>query len=401
MQTTLERLAVAATDRTFDAFAQIMRALAPEVAGISFHDRHGDALWLSEDFLPPEDHQLVEEALAQRRGTSASVAEVFPEERRHIVVMPLRTAVGEICGAARLSLDPDAGCATAVDPLELRLAALLVCLSAQLERAAAIPRGAGIDPARRAHVEQALRDESYELFLQPMRSLRLEETAARYEVLLRLRMPDQSLIEPDAFLALAAELNLPAAIDRWVVDELLAWLLHHRRHWARSPTVFAVNVSVQSLLDPGFVEFVAQSLATSRVPPQALCFEITERSAASGNPGIAAAMKQLEALGCEVALDQFGATSPGFAYLRDVPADYFKIDGSLVRAAPADRVAAAMIAAIVQMANTLGVQTMAGSVEHDAELDALRVLGVDYVQGYLVGRPQALSGHAFATATVA
>jgi EAL domain-containing protein (putative c-di-GMP-specific phosphodiesterase class I) len=106
-------------------------------------------------------------------------------------------------------------------------------------------------------------------------------------------------------------------------------------------------------------------------------------------------MKRLEALGCEVALDQFGATAPAYGYLRDVPANYFKIDGSLVTAAPSDRVANAMISAIVRMAGNLGVQTVAGSVELDSELEALRVLGVDYAQGYLLGRPQSLSGYRF------
>jgi len=394
--TTIEtRIAVATTNRTFEACAAILYALAPEVLGVSFHGPDGDALWLSEDFLPPEDHQLIEEALAQGRGASARIDGVYRDEGRHIVVIPLRSGSGEICGAARLSLDPTAEEGAAVDPLEMRLSALFVCLSAEVERACASPRGAPVDPARRGQLERALRAEDYELFLQPIRSLRREEVAARYEVLPRLRMPDRSLVEPQAFLALAVELNLLVAIDRWVVRQLLVWMLSSRRHWARSPTVFAVNVSVQSLLDPNFVDFVDRCLGESRVPAQALCFEIAERSASSGNPGIAAAMKRLEALGCEVALDHFGATSPGFGYLRDVPANYFKIDGSLVTAAPGDRVATAMISGIVQMASALGVQTMAGCVERDTELDALRLLGVDYVQGHLLGRPEALTGYAF------
>lgn len=396
--TTLEaKPAAATTIRTFNACAAILYALAPEVLGVSFHGRDGDPLWLSEDFLPPEDHQLIEESLALGRGTVARVDGALRGGGRHIVVIPLRIASGEICGAVRLSLDPQSDGGAAVDPLEMRLSALLVCLSAEIERAGASPRGAPVDPARRTQLEQALRAEDYELFLQPIRSLRLEEVAARYEVLPRLRMPDRSLVEPQDFLNLATELNLLVAIDRWVVRKLLAWMLSHRLHWARSPTVFAVNVSVHSLLDANFVDFVDSCLTKSRIPPQALCFEITERSASSGNPGIAAAMKRLEALGCEVALDHFGATSPGFAYLRDVPANYFKIDGSLVTAAPGDRVATAMISGIVQMASALGVQTMAGCVESDAELDALRTLGVDYVQGHLLGRPEALAGYAFET----
>jgi EAL domain-containing protein (putative c-di-GMP-specific phosphodiesterase class I) len=395
MKTSLEQTAAESSRKTLAAFAEIVRALAPEVLGASFHDAVGETLWLSEDFLLPEDHALVEDALAHGRGGAAVFDAEEKDERRYVVVIPVRGADGELRGAARLSLDPDSATAPAVEPLELRLAPLFLCLAAEIERVAAVPRAATDDPVRRRLIEQALRDENYELFLQPIHSLRAEEAAARYEVLLRLRMPDSSLLEPTAFLGQAATLNLLAAADRWVVRNLLVWLLHHRKHWARTPTIFAVNLSVQALMDPHFVSFVEACLVKSRVPPQALCFEIAERSAASGNSSVAQSMKRLEALGCEVALDQFGATAPGYAYLRDVPANYFKIDGSLVTAAPSDRVANAMISAIVRMASNLGVQTVAGSVELDSELEALRELGVDYAQGYLLGRPESLSDYRF------
>jgi len=383
----------AATDthgRTLEAFAQIVRALAPEVQSISFHDAAGETLWLSEDFLLPEDHELVEDALANGRGGVAAIESEERDERRYVVVIPVRRADGEICGAARLGLDPDSVENETSAPLELRLAPLFLCLAAELDRSSDAPRGPVGDARQRAVIEQALCDERFELFLQPIHPLRLAERAARYEVLLRLRLPDDSLIEPAAFLRIAAQLNLMPSVDRWVVRTLLVWLLNHRTYWNRTPTVFAVNASVQALVDPHFVSYVGSCLEKSAIPPQALCFEVTERSAASGNTSVWEAMHRLEALGCEVALDQFGATSPSYGYLRDVPADYFKIDGSLVNAAPRDRVANAMISAIVKMAGSLGVQTVAASVELDEELDALRLLGVDYVQGYLLGRPQAL-----------
>jgi Amt family ammonium transporter len=185
------------------------------------------------------------------------------------------------------------------------------------------------------------------------------------------------------------------SIDRWVVRNLLIWLASNRKLWEKLPAVFCVNLSPQSMTDAGFINFIESAIEMSGLPPQALCFEVTERFAASGDISVAEAMRRLEALGCEVALDQFGATAPGYAYLRDVPANYFKIDGSLVTAAPRDRVANAMISAIVRMASNLGVQTVAGSVELDSELEALRELGVDYAQGYLLGRPESLSDYRF------
>jgi Amt family ammonium transporter len=128
-----------------------------------------------------------------------------------------------------------------------------------------------------------------------------------------------------------------------------------------------------------------------------LCFEITERFASSGNISVSESMKRLEALGCEVALDDFGANAPSYGYLRSIPAHYFKIDSSLVGAAPNDRVARAVISSIVRMAGDLGVQTVAESVESDSELQAMRALGVDFAQGFLMGRPQSLTGYRFPT----
>jgi Amt family ammonium transporter len=166
------------------------------------------------------------------------------------------------------------------------------------------------------------------------------------------------------------------------------------------PCVFSINLSALSLTDDQFVSFVEAALSKSGLPPQALCFDIIERSAASGSSGVNGSMQRLEALGCEVALDDFGANPPAYGYLRSIPVHYFKIDSSLVGAAPNDRVARAMISAIVRMAGDLGVRTVAESVESEMELMAVRSLGVDYAQGYLLGKPESLSGFDFNPATV-
>ncbi len=150
------------------------------------------------------------------------------------------------------------------------------------------------------------------------------------------------------------------------------------------------------MTDANFIGYVESCIIKSGVPPQALCFEVTERFASSGNISVAEAMNRLEALGCEVALDDFGVSAPSYGYLRTVPAHYFKIDSSLVEAAPTDRVARAVISSIVRMAGDLGIQTVAESVESDKELQAVRSLGVDYAQGFLLGRPSALAEFDFA-----
>lgn len=397
MNIRLSDTAESASNKTLAAFAQVIRALAPEVCSVSFHDFAADTLWLSEDFLLPEDHQLVADTLS---GTGAAGPEMTfgaHDGARYAVAIPVRDAQGVVNGAVRLSIDSQIVNRRTAEPLEARLAPVLACLAAEFERRVVLPSLSPEDEEQLAQIESALNAEQFELFLQPICSLHDKDGLTHYEVLLRLRTADGILLEPGAFLDTAAERQLMPAIDRWVVRTLLVWLVNNRKLWARVPTVFSINLAPQSMTDANFVSYVESCVLRSGLPPQALCFEITEQFASSGNISVAESMKRLEALGCEVALDDFGGHAPSYGYLRTVPAHYFKIDGALVEAAPTDRVARAMISAIVRMATDLGVQTVAESVELDTELQAVRSLGVDYAQGFLLGRPSSLSGYNFDT----
>lgn len=386
----------AASSQTLAALAQVIRALAPEVCSVSFHDFAADTLWLSEDFLPPEDHQLVEDSLS---GSTQGGAEMIYGEHdgaRYAVAIPVRDVHGRVNGAVRLSIDSLVVDARTAEPMEERLAPVMVCLAAEFERRGVLPSFPQGDREQLALIENALHAERFELFLQPICSLREDAGMGHYEVLLRLRTSDGSLLEPGSFLRTAADRHLMPAIDRWVVRTLLVWLVNNRKLWARVPAVFSINLAPQSMTDVNFVTYVESCVLKSGLPPQALCFEITEQFASSGNISVAESMKRLEALGCEVALDDFGGHAPSYGYLRTVPAHYFKIDSVLVGAAPTDRVARAMISAIVRMAGDLGIQTIAEAVELDTELQAVRSLGVDYAQGFLLGKPRSLTGYDFA-----
>jgi EAL domain-containing protein (putative c-di-GMP-specific phosphodiesterase class I) len=382
------------TSKVLDAFAELIRALAPEVCSVSFHDVAADTLLLSEDFLLPEDHQLVEECLARDQSGVHSIQYGTREGSRYSIALPVRDARGEVNGAVRLSIDSHITDPRTEEPLEQRLAPLMVCLAAEFDRRRALPELPASDEKQLAQIERALEGEHFELYLQPIRSLHESKRLPHYEVLLRLRA-DGALLEPGLFLGPAVRRNLMPSIDRWVVRSLLIWLASNRKLWAKIPGVFCINLSSQSVTDSEFITFIESAIEMSGLPPQALCFEVTERFAASGDISVAEAMRRLEALGCEVALDDFGANAPSYGYLRTVPAHYFKIDGSLVVAAPTDRVARAVISSIVRMASDLGVQTVAESVESDTELQAMRALGVDYAQGFLVGKPQSLAGYRF------
>jgi EAL domain-containing protein (putative c-di-GMP-specific phosphodiesterase class I) len=394
--TNLTYAAEAASSKTLEALAQVIRALAPEVCAVSFHDFAADTLWLSEDFLLPEDHQLVEDSLSSDSGGNLDATYGEREDGHYSMAIPVRDQSGAINGAVRLSIDAQIVDTRTSEPLEERLAPVFVCLAAEFDRRVAFPLLLREDSQEEVAIEHALHAERFELFLQPICSLHDDVRLAHYEVLLRLRTADGSLVQPKEFLARAAQQRLMPSIDRWVVRTLLVWLTNNRKLWTRVPAVFSINLSAQSMVDDNFISYVESCVIKSGLPPQALCFDITERFASSGSISVAESMKRLEALGCEVALDDFGATSPAYGYLRSVPAHYFKIDSSLVGAAPTDRVARAMISAIVRMAEDLGVQTVAESVELDVQLQAVRSLGVDYAQGYLLGKPIALSGYDFA-----
>jgi EAL domain-containing protein (putative c-di-GMP-specific phosphodiesterase class I) len=387
--------AQAASSKILAALAQVIRALAPEVCGVSFHDFAADTLWLSEDFLPPEDHQLVEDSLSGSAQGNSEMIYGAHDGARYAVAIPVRDAHGSVQGAVRLSIDSQIADARTVEPLELRLAPVLACLAAEFERRGVLPCLPSADRAQLALIENALHAERFELFLQPICSLHEQPGLAHFEVLLRLRTSEGALLEPGSFLREAADRHLMPAIDRWVVRTLLVWLTNNRSVWARVPAVFCINLASQSMTDANFIGYVESCVIKSGLPPQALCFEITERFASSGNISVAESLSRLETLGCEVALDDFGGHASSYGYLRTVPAHYFKIDSALVGAAPTDRVARAMIAAIVRMAGDLGVQTVAESVELDTELQAVRSLGVDYAQGFLLGRPSSLSDYDF------
>jgi EAL domain-containing protein (putative c-di-GMP-specific phosphodiesterase class I) len=396
----LSDTAEAASSKTLEALAQVIRALAPEVCSVSFHDFAADALWLSEDFLLPEDHQLVEDSLS---GTAEGKSEMIfgaHEGSRYTVAIPVRDSRGAVNGAVRLSIDSQIVDGRAAESLESRLAPVLTCVAAEFERRVTLPALPLEDSQQLGQIENALNAERFELFVQPICALHESERMAHYEVLLRLRTSDGNLLEPGAFLRAAADRQLMPAIDRWVVRTLLVWLVNNRKLWARVPAVFSINLAPQSMTDANFVGYVESCVTKSGLPPQALCFEIKERFASSGNISVAESMKRLEALGCAVALDDFGGHAPSYGYLRSVPAHYFKIESALVGAAPTDRVARAMISAIVRMAADLGIQTVAEAVELDSELAAVRSLGVDYAQGFLLGRPRSLANYDFAPCEV-
>ena len=210
------------------------------------------------------------------------------------------------------------------------------------------------------------------------------------ELLLRMRDEGGRLVPPTAFIPAAERYHLMGRIDGWVVKRALNCLATHaasRAPWQTLPR-FGINLSGMSLGDPAFCEFVHEQFASTGVAGDRVCFEITETAAISNLGNAARAMHRLRDLGCRFALDDFGSGLSSFAYLKSLPVDYLKIDGSFVRGSGTDPVDHAVVDAIQRLARAVGARTIAECVEDEATLERLRGLGIAFGQGYGLHRPE-------------
>ncbi len=240
-------------------------------------------------------------------------------------------------------------------------------------------------------LRQALEQDRFVLFGQPIVPIQGQRGAdPHYEVLLRLQDGDGQIVPPGAFLPAAERYGLMPQIDRWVVRHTLRWL---QQHADRTPPAahYSINLSGQSLSDPQFLEYVLQEIETSRVEATRVSFEITETAAVTVSSNALQLIKTLRERGCRFLLDDFGSGWSSFAYLKNLPVDFLKIDGSLVRDIAHDILDEAMVRAINEIGHALGIATIAEFVENDAVLERLAALKVDFAQGYAIGRPAPLS----------
>lgn len=176
-----------------------------------------------------------------------------------------------------------------------------------------------------------------------------------------------------------------------MVGNFLAWLGDYNRRQGGPVSSYSINLSAASIGEESFLEYVLETIERHQVPPQLVCFEITETSAIANLNKAIAFMRRLKDIGCQFALDDFGSGLSSFAYLKSLPVDYLKIDGVFVKDIVADPIARAMVASINTIGHEMGLQTVAEFVENEEILDQLRELGVDYAQGYHLGHPQPLS----------
>ncbi|MDP2878428.1 MAG: EAL domain-containing protein [Sulfuricella sp.] len=241
-------------------------------------------------------------------------------------------------------------------------------------------------------ISKAFEEQRFRLYSQPILPLGEEQEDGHHcEILLRLIDVNGKVIAPGAFLPAAERYGLMPVIDRWVIRTLFAAIMEKfDRGESNSPRTFSVNLSGASLNDEYFPEFLRDQISRYRIPPSALCFEITETVAISNLEHVRRFMLELKQAGCRFSLDDFGSGMSSFAYLKDLPVDYLKIDGMFVKNMVQNPIDLAMVEAINRIGHVMGIQTIAEFVEDESILEKLRILGVNYAQGYWVGMPAPL-----------
>gem|GEM_PF-502136 len=227
------------------------------------------------------------------------------------------------------------------------------------------------------------------------------------EILLRLRDASGQLIAPTSFISAAERYDLMSQIDRWVIQKVFSHLQEQEalknslrnplrnplRNYGQHPPhnhspLYAINLSGASINDEQFVDFLYEQLELYQVSPQLICFEITETLAITNLKTAMNLIHSLKALGCSFALDDFGSGMSSFTYLKNLPVDYLKIDGAFVREIGEDAIAYEIVEAIHRVGKVMGMKTIAEFVESPLIFKKLQQIGVDYAQGYAIGKPR-------------
>ena len=241
-------------------------------------------------------------------------------------------------------------------------------------------------------LQSALRDNKFELYYQPIVPAHSTvERGPAIEVFVRLEAEDgQPSVPPGEFIRAAERYRLMPHVDRWVVQAVLSAL---GRGGMRVPPgrSVAINISGQTLGDSEFLEFVVECFDHTGANPADICFEVTESAVVANLDHARRFIAVLHGMGCEFALDDFGSGLSSFSTLKTLPMDYLKIDGSFIGNLAADTVNQAMVSAMIELSRSLNFRIVAEQVEDQLSLDTVKEMGIDFVQGFIIARPQPLS----------
>ena len=236
-------------------------------------------------------------------------------------------------------------------------------------------------------IRYALKQDLFHLYVQPITSLKVDPIK-HFEILLRLEDRGEEVFSPGFFFDAAERNCLMPSIDTWVVNQLLKQIAIKKDSCDWDSYQFSINLSGASLNDPDFLTFLSRRLTECDFAPQIFCFEITEDIAIDNIEDVCDFIATLKKLGCKFSLDDFGKGMSSLSYLKNLPIDYLKIDGSFITELNKDKVSMVMVEAIDHLATGMGLKTIAEYVENQQILNTLRSLNIDYVQGYHLGKPK-------------
>jgi diguanylate cyclase (GGDEF)-like protein len=356
-----------------------------------------------------------EYAVILRNVNNADIAQIADEFRKALGALPFvyggkSYRVGTSIGVARLDQNtPSQSEAMAAADVALHLAKRngrnqIHVFSADTDQRARMDMELGWS----ARLESALKNDGFALCFQPIlplanldyehlpeqhgalwtRYLRQHGQQQRmfYEILIRLRAPDGTLVAPNAFLPAAERFSMVADIDRWVIRHAFQTLREQNHHDA--PMGLSINLASQSLAHGNLGGFITDCLVEFDVDPRAVIFEVTEAGALNHLEAVRHLIAELKPFGCRFALDDFGIGFSSFAHLKHLDVDFLKIDGSFIRELLNDPVDLAVISAITNIAHSIGKTAVAKHVDRPEILRALHACGVDQAQGFYIGKPQ-------------
>jgi diguanylate cyclase (GGDEF)-like protein/PAS domain S-box-containing protein len=239
-------------------------------------------------------------------------------------------------------------------------------------------------------IQSAMEDGRLSLYRQSIMPLsKKEQEKDHFEILLRMKDKEGRDVPPGAFIPAAERFAMMPMLDRWVIQSTLAWLANADNR-GRRLGICSINISGHSLADDGLKDFILDQLRRHNIPAEKICFEITETAAVSRLDQAIHFIGEMRELGCRFALDDFGTGMSSFAYLKNLPVDFLKIDGSFVRDILDDPVDCGMVESINQIGHLMGLKTIAEYVESYDVRERLADIGVDYVQGFGVSAPEPL-----------
>jgi diguanylate cyclase (GGDEF)-like protein/PAS domain S-box-containing protein len=337
------------------------------------------------------------------REETQNVAEALLETVRNEALPVLQESLSGLIGAGRrvtvsigIARFEDGARMTAEEMMVNADVAMYAAKAAGGDRWASYRSERGAHPTRENNIkwaqeiEYAIGHDGFELLAQPIVSL-TGDRPARYELLLRMRDRQGNMIHPGSFLYIAERLGLNGDIDRWVTRRAIDTLAEQRA--LGRDIQFEINLSGRTIGDEELLEVIKRGLHDTAVPPDRLIFEVAETAAVASVARAGAFIQRLGEFGCKFALDNFGAGLGSFYYLKQLPFDYLKIDGEFIAHCARNETDRTLIAAVVQIAHDMGKHTIAACAPDHETVKILTDLGVDYGQGFYLGRPARLSEH--------